>query len=371
MWYISMLNINKLEIMRNKKYSYYLQVIFVISLFLTALSSCQFDELAEDCEEKGLIILNLGVDGMSTRAAGDQLFAGDEAITKVRIFVFVGDALEVNRLYSIGESQFNNPFVLEVATGLKDIYVVANESGTLETSLASVSSKSGLLDLMADEISSPLSIPLLMTGSIEEIEVVENPTSEQNNPEITLTRAAAKISMQFNKAEGLTDNIKITKVSLLSNAYSSTLFPAATEPTDPTFDTDTYWDLAMSFSTPIDVTTSTPEVADLKNIYLYENLGNSAGNKAVATQLEIEALYNNIETKYRVYINEDIVNPTVVTPGNPNSSVVDIKDHYYNIKRNYHYELTGTISGLGEYTTISVKVKILPWTVHEYAVPLE
>lgn len=369
-----MLNTNKLEIMRSKKYSYYLQVILALSLFMTSFTSCQFDELAEDCEEKGLIILNLGLDGMSTRAG--NLFEGtgyevDEVINKVRIFVFVGEALEINNLYTSGEDLFTNPFILEVSTGTKDIYVVANESGTLETSLASVSSKSGLLDLMADEISSPLSIPLLMTGSIEEIEVVENPTSEQNNPEITLTRAAAKISMQFNKAEGLTDNIKITKVSLLSNAYSSTLFPAATEPTDPTFDTDTYWDLAMSFSTPIDVTTSTPEVADLKNIYLYENLGNSAGNKAVATQLEIEALYNNIETKYRVYINEDIVNPTVVTPGNPNSSVVDIKDHYYNIKRNYHYELTGTISGLGEYTTISVKVKILPWTVHEYAVPLE
>src|SRR5690554_1038173 len=155
-------------IMKYKKNTYFRQVITIITLCLTVLMSCFHDDALEMCEEKGLIILNLGVDGMSTRAAGDQLIAGDEAITKVRIFVFVGDALEVNRLYSIGESQFNNPFVLEVATGLKDIYVVANESGALSTELASVYSKSELTGIMSEtisEITGPLDLPLVMTGS--------------------------------------------------------------------------------------------------------------------------------------------------------------------------------------------------------------
>ena len=368
MWYISMLNTNKLEIMRNKKYSYYLQVIFVISLFLTTLSSCQFDELAEDCEEKGLILLNLGVNGMSTRAAGDQLFTGDEAITKVRVFVFVGDALEVNRLYSIGESQFDNPFVLEVATGEKDIYVVANESGSLSTALSTVYSKSQLTDLMANTISSPLNLPLLMTGIVNGVEVVELPDPQHNNTTVILTRVAAKISLQLMKSSGNEDDVvEITKVSLISNTKKSTLFPVPPA-TALTLSTEDYFNLDYTLSTPLTLTaTSQP----INNFYVYENLGNSATNKEVATQLEIEALYNNIETKYRVYINEDIIDPSTVSPGDPNSSVVNIKDHYYNIRRNYHYQLTGTISGLGEYTTLSVKVKILPWTVHEYTVPLE
>ena len=369
-----MLNTNKLEIMRSKKYSYYLQVILALSLFMTSFTSCQFEELAEDCEEKGLIILNLGVNGMSTRAAGDQLFAGDEAITKVRIFVFVGDALEVNRLYSIGESQFNNPFVLEVATGLKDIYVVANESGSLSTALSTVYSKSQLTDLMANTISSPLNLPILMTGIQNDVEVVELPDPEHNTTTVILTRAAAKISLQFNKAVGLTDDIRITKVSLINNAYKSTLFPSDTEPTTPPFEEETYWNLVMPFATPFEVTTTTLEVPGLKNIYLYENLGNSADEKDVATQLEIEALYNNIETKYRVYINEVIESGTG-NAGDANSSEVELGEnvtaHYFNLRRNHHYQLIGTISGLGEYTSISVKVKILPWTVHEYPVLLE
>ena len=349
--------------MKYKKHTYFRQVITIITLCLTVLMSCFHDDALEMCEEKGLIILNLGVDGMSTRAAGDQLFAGDEAITKVRIFVFVGDALEVNRLYSIGESQFNNPFVLEVATGLKDIYVVANESGALSTELASVTSKSQLTELMVGQTLSPLNLPLIMTGSESGINVIEQLEPLHNNVDISLTRVAAKISMRFKKDTDA--NVSITKISLLKNSENTTLWDNGAITSDIT-----KWDWNHILTTPLVLTSTATAVSGYENIYLFENLAGEL-NKDKATQLEVEALYNGIQTKYRVYINEDISSPGTGNPGDPDYSDVGIKTHYYNIWRNYHYQLTGTISGLREYTTISVQVKILPWTVHEYPVILE
>ena len=363
MWYISMLNTNKLEIMRNKKYSYYLQVIFVISLFLTALSSCQFDELAEDCEEKGLIILNLGVNGMSTRAAGDQLFTGDEAITKVRVFVFVGDALEVNRLYSIGESQFDNPFVLEVATGLKDIYVVANETSGLTTKLSSVLTKSELTeDIIAETISDPLSLPLVMTGSQTgvTVEVVEEPN--RNTANVILTRVAAKISLKFKKDTDA--DVSITKVSLLNNTKVTTIWDNGVLNNGVN-----NWNWNHNLLAPL-VLGSTPSgIEGQENIYLYENLTN--GDKTKATQLEVEALYNGVPTKYRVYINENITLPGSGIAGDPNSSVTDPSNHLYSLKRNYHYQLNGTIIDIGEFDGLTLTTNVLPWDVLQSTISFE
>src|SRR5690554_1562402 len=280
--------------MKTNKYTYYLQNIVITLLFITAFSSCQFEELAVDCEEKGVIVLNLGVNGMTTRAAGDQLFTGDEAITKVRVFVFTGDFLEVNRLYNIGESEFNNPFVLEVATGLKDIYVVANESGALSTELASVTSKSQLTELMVGQTLSPLNLPLIMTGSESGINVIEQLEPLHNNVDISLTRVAAKISMRFKKDTDA--NVSITKISLLKNSENTTLWDNGAITSDIT-----KWDWNHILTTPLVLTSTATAVSGYENIYLFENLAGEL-NKDKATQLEVEALYNGIQTKYRVYI---------------------------------------------------------------------
>ncbi len=352
--------------MKTNKYTYYLQVLIIISLFLTTFSSCQFEELSDNCDKKGLIILNLGIDGLKTRAAGDPLFTGDDRIERIRIFVFTGEALEKNQLFTIGNTEFNNPFVLEVATGLKDVYVVANESVDLGNRLLTVTTKSGLNSILADEISSSLSLPLVMTGIKTGVNVVEMEEPEHNFTDITLTRIVSKISLKFNKNTDA--DVAITKVSLLRNSKKTVIW------NDVGVSGQTYWDWSYTLPTPLVLSETLTAISDLENIYLYENLAGEE-NKANATQIEVEALYDGIETKYRVYVNEDIESPGSEIPGDPNSSVVesvvDIKDHYYKINRNYHYQLNGTISGLGEYTSISVKVKILPWTVHEYAVPLE
>ncbi len=348
--------------MKYKKHTYFRQVITIITLCLTVLMSCFHDDALEMCEEKGLIIVNLATDGLNTRAAGDQLFNGDEAITKVRVFVFVGDLLEVNELFSIGEEKFNNPFILEVATGTKDIYVVANETSGLTTKLSSVLTKSELLDIIAETISDPLSLPLVMTGSQTgvTVDVVEDP--DRNTADVVLTRAAAKISLMFKKDTDA--DVSITKVSLLNNAGVTTIWDNGV-----LNDGVDNWVWNHTLSVPLALQTIASGIDGQENIYLYENLTN--GDKTKATQLEVEALYNGVPTKYRVYINENITLPGSGIAGDPNSSVTDPSNHLYSLKRNYHYQLNGTIIDIGEFDGLTLTTNVLPWDVLQSSISFE
>ena len=349
--------------MKYKKHTYFRQVITIITLCLTVLMSCFHDDALEMCEEKGLIIVNLATGGLNTRAAVDQLFAGDEAITKVRVFVFVGDLLEVNELFSIGEEKFNNPFILEVATGTKDIYVVANETSGLTTKLSSVLTKSELTeDIIAETISDPLSLPLVMTGSQTgvTVEVVEEPT--RNTANVILTRIASKISLQFKKDTDA--DVLITKVSLLNNSGETTIWDNGVLNNGVN-----NWNWNHNLSTPLSLQTAASGVEGKENIYLYENLTN--GDITKATQLEVEALYNSVPTKYRVYINENITIPGSGIAGDPNSSVTDPSNHLYSLKRNYHYQLNGTIIDIGEFDGLTLTTNVLPWDKLQSSISFE
>ena len=348
--------------MKYKKHTYFRQVITIITLCLTVLMSCFHDDALEMCEEKGLIIVNLATGGLNTRAADDQLFNGDEAITKVRVFVFVGDLLEVNELFSIGEEKFNNPFILEVATGTKDIYVVANETSGLTTKLSSVLTKSELLDIIAETISDPLSLPLVMTGSQTGVTVDEVEDPNRNTADVILTRVAAKISLMFKKDTDA--DVSITKVSLLNNAGATTIWNKGV-----LNDGVDNWLWNHNLSTPLALQAVASGIEGQESIYLYENLTN--GDKEIATQLEVEALYNGVATKYRVYINENITLPGSGVAGDPSSSVTDPSEHLYSLKRNYHYQLNGTIIDIGEFDGLTLTTNVLPWDVLQSSISFE
>ena len=342
--------------MKKTGYSYSLQAIILALALMTSLASCLSDDLLKKTEERGLIIMSLN--GVQTRAAGDPLFTGDEEITKVRIFIFTGETLEVNRLFRAGEDTFNNPFVLDVITGNKDVYVVANESSTLATALSSVTTKAGLFAVLADETTASLDLPLPMTGSASNVPVIEqsDPTV-RNEIQVTLTRVAAKISLQFKKADE-NDEVKITKISLLSNTGKTTLFPV---PPATAVSPQSYWDFTTTLNNPLELQTALSPVNEIGDIYVYENI--TEGVKTNATQLEVEALFNDVITTYRVYINENIATPGTGTPGDPNSSSTTPGDHPYSIKRGHHYKLNGTIGNLGEYSTLILNAEVLPWNL--------
>lgn len=342
---------------REIKYPYKAQVIILMTVIISMFTSCLSDNFPVNEGEPGLIVMSL--DGVENR--GGVLFTNDSEITKVRIFVFVNDALEINRLFTAGEDSFNNPFVLEVSTGKKDIYVVANETTELSSDLSAITNRTDLKNLVIpNEITAPLTLPLTMAGEVLDVQVV-NPKPGTNSVSVQLTRIAAKISLKFKK-ENADDNVKITKVSLLSNTGKTTLYP-----TTATF-TQTFWDWVHPLSSPLDVAVSETVIGGYESIYVYENLTADATDKTHATQLEVIALFNNIPTTYRVYVNETITSPGDGTPGNPNESTVDVANHLYKIKRNHHYVITGTIKNLGEFNGLEIIYEIMPWEVVEKAV---
>lgn len=320
------------------------------ALLLLLLSSCSFifDDYPEDEDHmKAIIMLSLSRDGAETRAAFPA--TGEEAITSARIIVFSGSAVEHNQVYSASNPPFDNPIRITVATGTKTIYVVANETATLATNLANVSSESGLQALMADEISAGLAAPFVMIGK-ETVTLTDPGLSDLT---VKVKRVAAKINLQFKKDTDA--EVKITKVSLLKNTTKSTLW----EGSSVTY-TQGYWSHSQSTEMTLD-----ESLNDYLTVYVYENLGNDENNKTNATQLEVEALYNNIPTKYRVYINEKISLQTPDNPGDPSSSDIDLEqgitDHQYNIKRNYSYNLNGTIVSMGEFDGLVLETNVLPW----------
>lgn len=345
---------------REIKYPYKAQVIILMTVIISMFTSCLSDNFPVNEGEPGLIVMSL--DGVENR--GGVLFTNDSEITKVRIFVFVNDALEINRLFTAGEDSFNNPFVLEVSTGKKDIYVVANETTELSSDLSAITNRTDLKNLVIpNEITAPLTLPLTMAGEVLDVQVV-NPKPGTNSVSVQLTRIAAKISLKFKK-ENAADDVKITKVSLLSNTGKTTLYPVP--PATATF-TQTFWDWVHPLATPLDVAVSETVIDGHESIYVYENLTADATDKTHATRLEIEALFNNIPTTYRVYVNETVTAPGNGTPGDPNSSTLDVADHLYKIKRNHHYVITGTIKNPGEFNGLEIIYQIMPWIVVEKAV---
>ena len=343
--------------MKKIKYPYCLQVFITLVALMATLSSCLSDELVQD-EERGLIIMSL--DGIKTRAAGDPLFAGDEEITKVRIFVFINETLEVNRLFTAGETSFNNPFVLDVVTGPKDVYVVANENAELTSVLNGITTKAALKSVpIPGGITTPLSLPLMMTGKALNVQVV-NPKPGTNEVTVLLTRAAAKINLELLK--NTPNGVTIKKVSLKSNAGKSTLWESSTPVTG-----QSYYNYTV-----------TPKLV-LPPVYVYENLVTAPDNEGNtnATLLEVEAIYDDgtvpggIPTLYTVYLNENVTQPAPVAGEPYNSESSDDPQYFYKLRRGYEYKLTGTIVDLGAFTLLNTKVKVLPWTVHQYKVPLE
>lgn len=328
--------------MKRIKKIFYMPLAIVMLLML---SSCNliFDEYPEDGDDmKAVIMLSLSRDGAETRAAFPQ--SGDDAITKARIIVFNGSVVEHNQVYSASNPPFDNPIRIEVATGTKTIYVVTNESSVVLTdALTAVTSEADIQAIMADQISEALSVPFVMIGK----ETVTLNEPGLSNLSVTVKRLAAKINLQFKK--DTTADVKINKVSLLKNTTKSTLWEGAA-----LIGTQGYWNHTNNGSM-----TLSNSFQDYLTLYVYENLGNSSSNKTNATQLEVEASYDGLPTVYRVYINENVT--SVVNPGDPMSSVTNPNDHLYNIKRNYQYNLTGTIKALGDFQGLTIFTEVQPW----------
>ena len=297
-------------------------LLWVAGLSVTA---CDNNGLPEEKGEPAVMTLSLN--NAQTRA-GD-LFAGEDLITKVRIYVFNGNYLDAAKVYTSGTDEFSNPFRIKTTTGPKTVYVVANEPADLETALNAVTTISGLKAIVTSAASGPVAQPFTMTGS-NSVDVAPVPDpGPYTQVTVPLARLAAKLTLNIKKgAEAEANHIPIVlKGVRLCRAAAKSALIEGQPVTGQTYWNHNYDGMNVPLTTTGTDVWTTP-------LHLHENLGSAADSTGRATYLVIDALYNNVNTRYIAYINDE------------NS---DATDHHYSIKRNRHYNLTATINNIGEF----------------------
>lgn len=316
------------------KYHIFFLVLAAIALFATA---CNNDDLTNDKGDPAVISLTLN----NVQTRGGDLFAGDALITKVRIYVFNGNYVDAMRVYDSGTDEFTNPFRIKTTTGAKTVYVVANEPAGMTAALNGITTLSALQALITPETNAPLSVPLTMVGS-------ENVIVKPSNTQVTvpITRLATMLNLTVKKGESTTDEIILKGVRLFRIPAKSALIEG--QPVTG----QNYWNYTYTLPTPTPLTTDGIEVwtPTSNTMYLYENPGSVADTLNRATYIIIDAVYNGVNTRYSAYLNDD---------------KSDAVDHNYSIKRNHQYNLTATITKVGEIDGLLLQIKVLPWELIE------
>ena len=296
------------------------------------LASCK-ETPSATIEEDATISLMLG----NTRIRGGDLFVGDDVISKVRVYVFSAGHLEAMQVFDTGDPAFVNPFRVKCVTGEKRIFVVANESADVSDELNMVKTPSDF-DAIRLETNTFLSKPLTMVGN----GTVNITSSTGVTLSVCLKRVMAKITLKVRNASAGAANISLLGVELHRGTTSTPLIEGGTALPY------SFWKGDKPYASQ-EVTTEGIQVwsAD-EAAYIFENLGSVSDTTSRATYLVIHAKYNDVNTKYRAYINDE------------NS---DATDHHYSVKRNHCYNLIADIKNLGEADGITLRTEVQPWNV--------
>lgn len=313
--------------------------LLLLLLLTMGAVACTKEDNPDQPTSDEVATVKMSLDDVEMR--GGDLYSGEDLIKKVRIFVFREGlnglwVLDRQKLFASGQSDFQNPFTISAHAGPRQIYVIANEPDALTTKLDKILFKKELEDMQAPDVNGPIAQPFTMTGMAT---ATLNPqgTVQAN---ISLNRIAAKITLDIKQVTPGSDVIKITKVQILRNAKNSRLLEGSTS--NPTG----YWNWANAYDLPLTNDGSTQSIIQASApLYVYENIGSDSSGRA--TQLVVEALYNGIKTRYYAYVNDE------TTTAN----------HHYSIHRNHHYKLDGTITKIGEFSSLLLTTTVLPWTV--------
>lgn len=314
--------------------------LLVLLALLMLLFSCKKEDSLSTDEDQ-IVTVSLFLEDLDQQR--DPLFAGDNTIHKLRIYVFNANGfIDEQKLFTESQSPFDNPFEMKVHAGVKKIVIVANEPAALTAQLNSVIRYSAIEPLLYPAVdgANPIEPPLTMT-------FVQNVTLHPvgtNTVNASLQRSVAKVTLDIKQETASADVIKITKVELKRNAKTATLLPLEAAPTS-------YWDWSKTYNLGLTNNADPQElITTAVPLYLYENIGSVADTAGRATQLMVEALYNGIVTRYYAYVND----------------VTSDANHHYALHRNHHYKLSGKITKLGEFSSLLLSTTVLPWNVEEH-----
>ncbi len=308
------------------------------ALFLTALSGCKRSDLRETLEPA---TVQLSIPTMTLR--GEQLLVEDLPVQTIRILVFnqTGGALDVQQSFTT-PTDLSDWLRVEAHEGAKDIYVIANESSAMSTDLNKIVFKQDLLRMAIpdkDPSNATKPQPILMTGQ----GTATLKKDQKNEVTIALVRSRAKITLDLKQKTPADDQIIIRSVSIDRLPKTSMLFTPAHYTLGET------WVYNLPKEAKLDNNgAATSYIAD-KTLYTYENIGSATDSVKRAPRLLVTALYNGVPTTYTAYVNDKTSDA----------------DHHYALHRNCHYQLTGTITKIGEHNALVLQTKVLPWEVEE------
>lgn len=317
--------------------------LLLLLLLTMGAVACTKEDNPDQPTSDEVATVKMSLDDVEMR--GGDLYSGEDLIKKVRIFVFREGlnglwVLDKQKLFASGQSDFQNSFTISAHAGPRQIYVIANEPDALTTKLDKILFKKELEDMQAPDVNGPIARPFTMTGMAT---ATLNPQGTVQVG-ISLNRIAAKITLDIKQVTPGSDVIKITKVQILRNAKNSRLLEGTNKPTG-------YWNWENAYDLPLTNNGSTQSIIPASSpLYVYENIGSGSDSSGRATQLVVEALYNGIKTRYYAYVNDK-------------TTMMEEDDHHYSIHRNHHYKLDGTITKIGEFSSLLLTTTVLPWTV--------
>lgn len=366
-------------------------------LCLSFLPACTSNTYGVEEGEKGQLFVTL-------RSLSG--FEDENRINTIRFLVFHGDILEANRLFDFdnydgfvvdGANQFPFFSVGYLATGPKQILVVANETPDMTTQLNALTEIVTRIDdvlaihtglgntpfnlfddngVMRDDVFLPMTGR--GAGTVE-----RNEGGPNSSTVIHLTHMTAKIEISLRKVAEYA--IEINEIRLENNLNRSLLWNASGTANilgQSSYDIIStgahFMNDFVSFPPPTNQSPFTfpaigePGAAGVLHvlpIFVFENL---IGNRAGATMLEIDAVLRDIDefgvvvaelpVTFWVPVNGRITPDPNTHPDEGDPIISDPDSDDYRIRRGHHYRINGTILGK-EISHISVKVEILPWQV--------
>lgn len=313
------------------------------ALLLTALSGCKRSELRETLESA---TVQLSIPTMTLR--GGELLVEDLPVQTIRILVFnqTGGALDVQKSFTNPTDDLSDWLRVEAHEGAKDIYVIANESPAMSDALNKIVFKQDLLSMAIPE-TDPSSVaepkPILMIG-----QGTATLVKDQNvQAEIDLIKTRAKITLDLLQKTAADDQVIIRSVSISRLPKASMLLTP-----NPYRLGETWVYNLPKEATLVNNGEATSYIPD-KTLYTYESLdSDTTGHAPILT---VQALYNGVPTTYTAYINDKTSDA----------------DHHYALHRNCHYQLTGTITKIGEHNALLLTTRVLPWDLEASEKKLE
>lgn len=265
-----------------------------------------------------------------------------------------------NGLQEVLQSDGSSTFTLELKAGDYALYSIANETASMSNELNNLKNLEDIKKIAVTGSFTENTIPYLgqvdfmlrnvAGGANTEFEVsIDGGTTWSRQLDVTMTRTQCKVSLFLRKKTGTNDVVKIRKVELCKIPDKSYLVTKMYDPAQPVtrnvFE-HTGLSIGADVSAAQDDLTSYTTIFDTGEIFPEKNMTDKS-DASKATYLRIVAEYGTAQTTYLVKLRNDIY----------------IED--YNLTRNVHYNVYGTITSEGE---MGIYAMIVPTKIYDIAV---